>query len=205
MKSLNDQVVINTAKDLISKNGTTTTLEIKNVLRLQGYFATQNNVSAIMFNNYATNNMDFNPVGDHREYFAVTQNAASYDPTLTNSVSNDDEDEDDDTSNDMRSMQEAIDYCIKNGLVDARSPRQISNGTLCFTDPQVSGEKYSISKIGYVRRHYDGNPFYATGMQTYQLNKKVMGPHGSYERVLLPGQYLKLAETLVRIAKRHRS
>jgi hypothetical protein len=46
----------------------------------------------------------------------------------------------------------------------------------------------------------------------YQLNKKIQttrtnkwGTFSAVERVLLPGQYLKLAETVVRIAKKQRS
>ena len=190
MKNLNEQAVLDAAKQLIADNGSTTTLDIKNVLRNQGYFATQNQVSAIMFNNYRSAGLEFSVAGNHREYV---------EGQISSTVSH---------VNDEKA--EAIALCEANGLVYASNPKQKKNETLYFTDPLVPKEAYSITKKGYARRHMIGGGYCGTDAM-YQLNKKITTTHtgkwGTYqsiERVLLPGKYLQLAEMVIRIAKRHR-
>lgn len=48
MKKINKNIVRRTAENLILNNDCTTTLEVKLALRNRGYFALQNEVSAIM-------------------------------------------------------------------------------------------------------------------------------------------------------------
>lgn len=187
MKNLTDQAVIDAAKQLIAQNGSTTTLDIKNELRDQGYFATQNQVSAMMFNNFQSAGLEFSVAGGHREY-AETSTTSPF--TTSDAIV---------TVQDGNEKADAIALCESNGLTYASSQAQIDHGTLYFTDPLVPGEGYSITKKGYARRHY--------GSEMYQLNKKIAvdSKWGTlYERVLLPGQYVTLAETVIRIAKKHR-
>jgi len=192
MKDLNDQAVIDVAKDLIAKNGSTTTLDIKNELRDQGYFATQNQVSAMMFNNFQSAGLEFSVAGGHREYVeSTTSTAPSTDATDTVTVQ------------DGNEKADAIALCEANGLTYASSQAQINHGTLYFTDPLVPEEGYSITKTGYARRHFTAHGPYNYGPQMYQLNKRVKSGN-TIKRLLLPGQYLKLAEVVVRIAKNHR-
>jgi len=194
MKNLTDQAVIDVAKDLISKNGSTTTLDIKNELRDQGYFATQNQVSTMMFNNFQSAGLEFSIAGGHREYVETSiTTVPSTDAVVT--------------VQDGNEKADAIALCETNGLVYASSNAQIKHGTLYFTDPLVPEEGYSITKTGYARRHFTAHGPYNYGPQMYQLNKKVSVPTKwgtTVERLLLPGQYLNLAETVVRIAKKHR-
>ena len=196
MKNLTNDAVKDTALALLAKNQTTTTLEVKNELRAQGYFATQNQVSAIMFNNYDEFGLEFVPAGNHREYRVVVMTGVI--PTVMSPQVS-------------QTMQDAIDLCEANGLLYRSNSRQKINGTLYFTDPRNPNDAYSITKKGYARRHMLKGG-YCGGDAMYQLNKKIKttrtnnwGTFESYERVLLPGRYVDLAEIAVRIAKRHRN
>ncbi|MDW7692727.1 hypothetical protein R9C00_11665 [Flammeovirgaceae bacterium SG7u.111] len=48
MKTLTKDIVLNIAEGLMEINGNTTTLEVKNELRFQGYFAIQKDISFAM-------------------------------------------------------------------------------------------------------------------------------------------------------------
>jgi hypothetical protein len=73
MKTLDVAAVVDTAKDLISKNGQTTNLEIKKALRANGYYATQSEVADIMNSVYSSSNLEFTYNGTFREYFESNQ------------------------------------------------------------------------------------------------------------------------------------
>ena len=177
MKDLTMDVVLDTAKKLIAKNDVTTTLEIKDELRTQDYFATQDQISTIM-RIYAPVGLEFIQAGNHREYFESN-------PPLP------EPDEE---------MQDAIRLCEANGLVYSSSSRQIKNKTLYFTDPQ-NNEAYSITKTGYARRHRKGDMYQLN--KKIACNRK--GAWSQVERVLLPGQYFELAQMVIRIALKHRN
>ncbi len=83
-QSLTDDAVKDVAKELVTKNGKTTTLEIKNELRKKGYHAIQDDVSAIMDSVYMYIGMQFTVAGGHREY-TYSNNTTS---TTSNSSSN---------------------------------------------------------------------------------------------------------------------
>lgn len=68
MKSLTIDDVKNVALDLISKNGSTTNLDIKNELRNQGFYATQTEISEIMDNEHAGWGLTFSFNGMFRTY-----------------------------------------------------------------------------------------------------------------------------------------
>jgi len=195
MKNLNDQVVIDTAKELIAKNGSTTTLDIKEELRNQGYFATQNQVSTSMFTNAIAAGLDFTVVYGHRDYVESIPTQAIPDPSATISVP------DPCATLSVQSIDDAITLCEANGLLLLKQ----ANGNLKFADPANKDDDfYTITANGYARRHYKNDS------NRYQLNKKIFGDFngsGTYQsckRVLLPGQYVDLAEIVVRIAKKHR-
>ena len=199
MKTLTNDVVFQTAKEIIATKGYTTTLDVKNELRNQGYWATQHQVSGILFAEYASNGLDFSQAGDHRQYTeAQAQSAASYPYTATNAPIV------------GQSKDDAIALCEANGLVyDGTNLRQVQNGTLRFIDPANKENFYTITAKGYARRHIKG---YMGNIDMYQLNKQIKttrtnqyGTFDQIERVLLPGQYVDLAEMVVRIAKKHRS
>lgn len=69
MKSLTLLDVSTVAVELITKNGSTTTLDVKQELRNQGFYATQEKVSAIMdeLNSYGT--LGFTTNGSWRTYY----------------------------------------------------------------------------------------------------------------------------------------
>ena len=129
MKTLDENVVIEAALRLIDKNGSTTTLEIKEDLRSQGYFATQNNVSALMFNAHASNGLAFTPSGNHRVYVREASNTSSQ-------ASNDD------------SMADALTYLKDHGLVSFPPRRK---GDIEVSFPSFPGDKYIITKKGYAK------------------------------------------------------
>lgn len=68
MKNLTKQTVQAVAETLMRQNGQTTTLDVKNALRSQGYFATQNAVSASMDELAAERNWVYDPNGPYRIY-----------------------------------------------------------------------------------------------------------------------------------------
>ncbi len=68
MKPLTDLAVLQTAEDLMFKNGQTTTLDVKNALRLQNYEAMQNEVSARMENLCRQESWQTNNGGAYRIY-----------------------------------------------------------------------------------------------------------------------------------------
>jgi len=119
-------------------------------------------------------------------------------------------------TNTTPSMQNAISLCEANGLVNATTKVQANHGTLRFVDPLNTKETkdfYTITATGYVRRHLPtGSPYYGPAkMDMYQLNKVIQVPftYGDRtyiqpQRVLRPGQYEILAETLVRVALKRR-
>lgn len=67
-KTLTRDVVRDVAKDLLESNNTTTTLEIKQELRKQGYWAKQDDVSTHMDNIYFNENWTYTDNGGHRVY-----------------------------------------------------------------------------------------------------------------------------------------
>lgn len=77
MKNLTDVVIMSVAYDLITKNGKTTTLEVKKALRADGYFATQDEVSVTMSNLYAVHDLEFINNGRYREYYLSSNPPAS--------------------------------------------------------------------------------------------------------------------------------
>lgn len=204
MKNLTSDVVFQTAKNLISQNGFTTTLDVKNELRTQGYWATQHQVSKMLFADYASEGLDFVQTGDHRQYVESTATpvATVASPTTSPYIAGT-------TPLVGQSKDDAIALCEANGLVyDGSNLKQVQNGTLRFTDPKNPNEAFTITAKGYARRHMVGY----MGEAMYQLNKRTKttrttkwGTATEYKRILLPGQYVTLAETVVRIAKRHRS
>lgn len=68
MKTLTKDVVKTTVLDLIKKNGETTTLDIKKVLRAEGYWATQKDVSRMVDDIYAYMNLTFDDSRGYRVY-----------------------------------------------------------------------------------------------------------------------------------------
>lgn len=66
--TLTKEAVIDAAKELINDNGHTTNLEIKEVLRDMGYFATQAKVSEIMNEHFDDEGMTFDFVSPYRVY-----------------------------------------------------------------------------------------------------------------------------------------
>ena len=83
--SLTDDAVRDAAKDLVTRNGKTTTLEIKQELRKKGYFAVQDDVSAIMDNEYSNIGMDFVVQSGHRVYSFIntTRSTTNTNPTTS--------------------------------------------------------------------------------------------------------------------------
>ena len=84
-KSLTDDAVKDAAIALATRNGKTTTLEIKQELRNLGYFAVQEDVSAIMDNEYSNIGMNFVVSNGHRVYsFNNSTSSTSNTSTPTN-------------------------------------------------------------------------------------------------------------------------
>ena len=77
MKNLTDFVVIDTALELITKNGKTTNLEIKKALRNNDYFATQGKVSVMMDSLFDGNGLEFVNNGTYREYYLLGTSSMS--------------------------------------------------------------------------------------------------------------------------------
>ena len=77
MKNLTDQAVIDIAKGLIAANGKTTTLEVKQGLRNDGFFATQSEVSMVLDSLYHYEGLEFANNGMYREYFLAGAAPAS--------------------------------------------------------------------------------------------------------------------------------
>lgn len=73
--SLNDVIVV--AADLMVKNGQTTTLEVKNELRNNGFKAFQVEVSQLMDTAKSSENWDVNDNGIHRTYSVVLTKAST--------------------------------------------------------------------------------------------------------------------------------
>ncbi|MCK9576368.1 MAG: hypothetical protein M0R51_10645, partial [Clostridia bacterium] len=67
-KTLTKADVFDVASDLIETNGSTTTLDIKNELRVRGFFAKQADVSDLMIQVCAEENYSFSYNGVHRVY-----------------------------------------------------------------------------------------------------------------------------------------
>lgn len=86
-KQLTKQEVLRVATDLISKNGKTTTLEVKTVLRNEGFWAEQSDVSSYMDQLHNEQSWNFStPTGSYRVYTAATVQSQSS-ATTTPSVS----------------------------------------------------------------------------------------------------------------------
>jgi hypothetical protein len=69
MKSLTKQDVKDAAVKLMEEHDSTTTLDVKNALRAEGFWATQNQVSEIMDEIYSEENWDYANPNGYREYF----------------------------------------------------------------------------------------------------------------------------------------
>lgn len=67
-KNLTSSDVEKTVRELIRMNGSTTTLEVKNALRRDGFYATQTAVSTCMADMAANNEINYNDNGSHRIY-----------------------------------------------------------------------------------------------------------------------------------------
>lgn len=81
MKPLNDLAVLQAAENLMFQNGQTTTLDVKNMLRQQGYEATQSEVSSRMDNVSKQENWHINSAGAYKIYKPApdtTQTLESY-------------------------------------------------------------------------------------------------------------------------------
>jgi len=89
--------------------------------------------------------------------------------------------------------------------------RQIKNGTIMVED-NIFGTQYTIHKSGYVRKRvYNCWPFNGH-LEHYQLNpiKRTRRPIKEFDsynidRILFPGEYLKLAGIVVRVAIKTRA
>jgi len=68
MKNLTKVAVLIIAIDLMKDNGKTTTLEVKEALRAEGYFAKQAEVSALMYEIAQEEGWEVNENGNYREY-----------------------------------------------------------------------------------------------------------------------------------------
>jgi len=86
---LTEDIVKDKAYALMSKYGKTTTLDVKKALRTDGYWAVQQEISAMMESLQQNEGWDFDANGRHRTYFLVNP------PVVTD---DDDEDDDDDGS-----------------------------------------------------------------------------------------------------------
>lgn len=77
MKSLTSSDVLSVATELISKNGSTTTLEVKLELRNRGFYATQKEVSSTMDGLDLLGKLSFTNNGVWRTYFMQNSAVAS--------------------------------------------------------------------------------------------------------------------------------
>jgi len=84
MKNLTLDAVKDVTLDLISKNGKTSSLDVKNELRNQGYFATQSTVSDFMNDLYTSREVDYTVNGRYREYTYVSVAAPSVSSVQSN-------------------------------------------------------------------------------------------------------------------------
>jgi len=110
-------------------------------------------------------------------------------------------------------MERAIMMLGDAGLVLTSRPAQIRRGTLEFKDARAGrDERYSITKSGYVRKFTESGTW-SRGMHGYQLNAKRKEPYSSYDeqgdyvlsRVLKPGDYVGLAEDILRVLRHGRN
>ena len=104
-----------------------------------------------------------------------------------------------------KEMNEAIRILNDHSLKVISSKTQIKNETIMVED-EILGSHYTIHKTGYVRRRCTGWGGY---LNHYQLNpvKKVFCERwGGYnvERILFPGEYVKLAEIVVSVVTKRR-
>lgn len=86
-KQLTKQEVLRVANDLFLKNGKTTTLEVKTVLRNEGFWAEQSEVSSYMDQLHAQENWDFTTPGNHRVYTSTVNRGQTSSVASTSSVS----------------------------------------------------------------------------------------------------------------------
>ena len=107
----------------------------------------------------------------------------------------------------MEEINKAKKILCSIGLIEKTTKRQENNETLYFLDPET-GCHYSITKVGYARRHPPQTKWWTS--PHYQLNTKTGAkPNGFfqtqiYDRVLLPGQYAELAKIIERVVPEYR-
>ena len=102
----------------------------------------------------------------------------------------------------------AIRLLNEHSLSVISTDRQINNGTIMVED-DFKGTNYTIHASGYARKRVTGG---YNQLNHYQLNKvrKVtkLGYKGyaysTTERILIPGQYMELAEMVINAANRER-
>ena len=127
----------------------------------------------------------------------------------------------------QQKIKDAIQKLEAFGLVNITSALQTKRGNLAFKDPQTVARKdlngknmnheYTITASGYARKWITAGPFtraYDRLLVGYQLNKieKVYTSERAIKwnmpdviRVKLPGDYDKLADIVIRIAKLERA
>ena len=84
MKSINEQLVKETAIELIAKDKVTSTLDVKNRLRGLGYWANQEEVSIYLKNLADTGVLSFTQMGPYRLYELGPKNVSSGDTNVDN-------------------------------------------------------------------------------------------------------------------------
>ena len=112
-------------------------------------------------------------------------------------------------------MHKAIKLLNEHSLSVVTGPRQMKTGTIMVMD-DLLGTYYTIHSNGYARKRVTGGGWMGRPYLThYQLNKtKVvkkefsLSPGKFYsgtERILRPGEYVALAEMVIRAANRERA
>ena len=104
-KKITQDIVKDKAYALMSKYGKTTTLDVKNALRAEDYWAVQQEISAMMDAIQQSEGWDFHANGRHRTYFLVNPPVVTDDDEDDDgdgsgwwATGDDDEDEDDDAT-----------------------------------------------------------------------------------------------------------
>jgi len=111
----------------------------------------------------------------------------------------------------MELIHKAIRLLNENELIVVSTDRQIKNGTIMVEDSH-NGVRYTVHVSGYARKRVVG----WMGPNHYQLNKTKFiykewtdSHNKTYKvkqlvRILLPGEYLQLAQMVINSAKRQR-
>jgi hypothetical protein len=102
-------------------------------------------------------------------------------------------------------INQAIELLTAAGLINITKPSKLAKGTLMFSAPGLKGIKFALYANGYYRKYISVRGYY-DGVATtcYQLNRQTRekafwGGYTTTGRILIPGQYVLMAQRIIAI------